>query len=1170
MTRAFFLIAGFFGWLLMVTGPVWADSVPVRGADHGDYGRLEFNWPSPVSYEAAIDGNRLIVRFSRTIQTDLSQAIGALRKYASDAFVNPDGQSVTVVLNRTWGLDYFDMGRSVIVDLLDEGGTAPLAPSPSAPLPVENITSPEPASSVPEINVRFGDHPTFSRVVFDWSVAPHYLIEEGDGTATLIFDRNARIDLAGVRRDLPNNVRGIDAFSEAGGLTVILEVPKGAGVKHFLSGPKVVLDIQNAPQETQRIAENPAPKAEEPPAPKPAKVAAVEKAEPVPPQEQKTTPTPQPETANKPMRLVPQSEAKLAPLPSAKPPTSTGQGGLPPGVIPSPPRPVKPEQTAAPEQKPAEPPSQTQGMPPSMDQTAQMADEGGMSPSMTSAQAVPGDALFSLTFNWDEPVAAAVFRRGGSLWAVFDKQSKQDTNALMQTAKGSLTAVDQIDSDNATLVRMETKPGLNPSMRRDGLAWILDFKQQSLKTRKEITARAETIGEAGRRLFIPVQQAGKAVPLRDPSAGDNLVIVPVIPLGHGVGQKREYPEFVLLPTGQGVVMRPRVDNIRVRPFVQGIELTSDTGLKITPMSAKAEAAAKIGAPGIVKRIFDTDTWRLGDVRQFEENKQKLQYDIATSKAVKRRAARMELAKFYLAQKMGHEAVAVLDLVAQEDEAMLARPEFRALRGAAQFLKSRFKEALQDLSHPSLAGNHEAEFWKAATQASIGQIKVAAEEMRRTGSILRKYPRNLKFPLGALAAETAITVGDVEQAQHFIDMLALDDPSPQEEGQLAYLEGRIAELSGDFDKAVERWEAAQLSAHRPSRAKAAYARAELLRKTEEFEAQDAIEALEKLRFAWRGDNFEFTLLRKLGGLYFQIDDFRNGLQTLRQAATYFRTHPQAPMVTQEMARAFRHLYLEGGADKLSPVTAIALFDEFKELTPAGDTGDLMIRRLADRLIGVDLLERAAKLLENQVQFRLSGEERARVGAKLALIYMQNRKLEQALTALDQTAVAGVPEELNLLRRHLRARTLMELGRTEQVALILANDESMEADLIRSELYWRKRDWPKAAQSLRRVLQGAGAKPNEPLDNKQAKYVMNLAVALTLGANERGVHRLRGNYEKAMEASPYADAFRLITSSDGRGLIDYRTVSQRVREVESFQSFMSAYKERLKATEQPSSG
>ena len=50
---------------------------------------------------------------------------------------------------------------------------------------------------------------------------------------------------------------------------------------------------------------------------------------------------------------------------------------------------------------------------------------------------------------------------------------------------------------------------------------------------------------------------------------------------------------------------------------------------------------------------------------------------------------------------------------------------------------------------------------------------------------------------------------------------------------------------------------------------------------------------------------------------------------------------------------------------------------------------MIRKLSDRLVAVDLLDRASQLLEHQVKFRLKGPERAKVGASLAFINLTNR-------------------------------------------------------------------------------------------------------------------------------------------------------------------------------------
>ena len=60
-----------------------------------------------------------------------------------------------------------------------------------------------------------------------------------------------------------------------------------------------------------------------------------------------------------------------------------------------------------------------------------------------------------------------------------------------------------------------------------------------------------------------------------------------------------------------------------------------------------------------------------------------------------------------------------------------------------------------------------------------------------------------------------------------------------------------------------------------------------------------------------------------------------------------------------------------------IDALSLFYDFRDLTPIGRRGDEMIRKLADRLVSVDLLDQAAELLQHQVDNRLQGAARAQV-------------------------------------------------------------------------------------------------------------------------------------------------------------------------------------------------
>ena len=248
--------------------------------------------------------------------------------------------------------------------------------------------------------------------------------------------------------------------------------------------------------------------------------------------------------------------------------------------------------------------------------------------------------------------------------------------------------------------------------------------------------------------------------------------------------------------------------------------------------------------------------------------------------------------------------------------------------------------------------------------------------------------------------------------------------------------------------------------------------------------------------------------------------------------------------------------------MPPVTAIAVYEEFKELTPAGVKGDEMIRKLADRLAGVDLLEQAAEILEGQIRFRLQGALKAEVGARLAVLYLLARYSDRALAALDATNETGQPDELVTQRRHLRARALMGLERQDEALEILKKDKAPDADLLRAEIFWRAGDWANASQALRKIVRASGAKKEKPLTVEQSQNVLNYAIALVLSGNERGLGRVRRDYGRALEATEFKDAFRLVSAPTAFGLIDPASVEQRVKLAEGFKTFLSAYKERLK--------
>jgi hypothetical protein len=286
-----------------------------------------------------------------------------------------------------------------------------------------------------------------------------------------------------------------------------------------------------------------------------------------------------------------------------------------------------------------------------------------------------------------------------------------------------------------------------------------------------------------------------------------------------------------------------------------------------------------------------------------------------------------------------------------------------------------------------------------------------------------------------------------------------------------------------------------------------------------------------------------------------------LAALRQAVTYFPDNPESRDLAYELTEEFSDIFTGGAAESMTPLQALALYDEFRELTPVGAAGDKIIEALADRLVKVDLLDRAARLLDRQVKFRLQGTEKARVGARLALILLLDRQPESAIAALDESVAPGLRRDLADERRRLRARAIFELGDAQGALKLLSDDRGREADLLRADIFWRTQEWVEAAKTFRSLV-GDSGRDGRRLTSEQANFIVNWAVALALSDNDNGLNRLRQIYGTQMDNTPFREAFRLITNNTDSGPDEFLRLSERFEEIGRFQAFLSSYRDKLK--------
>lgn len=207
------------------------EAVQTRGWAKSSYGRIVFDWPRPVSHKASINGNELVVQFDRPMRTSLDSAVRALGDYVTGGQISKDGRTATFNLAGAYRMDSFTSGASVIVDLRRTGTST------------RQMTGP---AGVRGLQVQVGQHPGFTRLVFDWGDEVEYSLRRNAGLISMRFDRYAPIDLQILDKALPKPTFGSpNARSTGGDLVVDLVVPAESYIRHFRDRGKVVLDVLN-------------------------------------------------------------------------------------------------------------------------------------------------------------------------------------------------------------------------------------------------------------------------------------------------------------------------------------------------------------------------------------------------------------------------------------------------------------------------------------------------------------------------------------------------------------------------------------------------------------------------------------------------------------------------------------------------------------------------------------------------------------------------------------------------------------------------------------------------------------------------------------------------------------------------------------------------------------
>ena len=757
-----------------------------------------------------------------------------------------------------------------------------------------------------------------------------------------------------------------------------------------------------------------------------------------------------------------------------------------------------------------------------------------------------------------DPARLAVFKRFGTLWLVLDTSAGGAIPPNVTGPHAQLLGLpNTMTFSGGSAYRFDLAEDKPVTVEKKGLTWriMLGGTELPLPAAAQLNVEVEEVSNKA-KLMAELKDGGKVIELQDPKAGDTLEVIPTSDPAQRIDDARRYADLEVIPAAIGMAVRPLNDDVHVNRIQDFVLVTAPNGLAATPNASAGPAAVESdSARRDETRLFDFPNWRKGGAAHLSQNAAELENRISrATKADDRTALLMKLALLYFANNFGHEALGVLNIIQDESPGMDKNPNFIALRGAASAMAGHYAEALSDLSTPAIQNHAEVSLWIGYAAAATEQWRMANRSFPADNYLLRQYPENIATPFTIYMAESALRLGHTDTAKTLLGSLDAMSAGFDQHSQAAvqYLKGEAARQAGDTKNAINLWRPVAFGLDRLYHTKASLALANLELQEKNIPLKDAIDRVDSLRFAWRGDGLEVQILQNLGALKIQDKKYLLGLEDMKSAAALADSmQGDGQSIRDDMGRIVSDLFLGGKAKDIAPLEAASVYTEFSDLMPKGADSALAAVSFADNLIAMDLLDKAEDLLAQQIKNpALPPEKLPALHNKLAAVYLLDSQPQKSLDALGTDSPATEERAL------LKARALSELGQTDDAIAALAPLASKDALKLKADVLWRAKKWDQAAATIETLLPTA---PTTPLPDADAQLVVNAAVAYKLAENQDGLADIKKRYAANMVGSPLASTFGVVTRPIGKSaLADRDTILKIAGEVDMFKDFLDSYK------------
>jgi tetratricopeptide (TPR) repeat protein len=1179
--------------ILILTGstyPGFCENDPVKGEASlwaaGGYARLVLKLADDVDSEVTTAGNIVVIQFKHPVDIPVEAIADALPDYVSSARRDPDGTAIRLSLARRVTVSTMSAGERIFVDLLPDSwvGAPPSLPpevvrelserarAAERALRVQRAT--DAAKKRPPTRVRASVQPTFVRFVFEMPDGITVSSVLNEQKLTLFFNAVLNFDLADAKVAAPANIASISQKISGENSAVEVALIGDVDVHSFREDRNYIIDVAFQPAEKPQTLlpsaaaapaapalavlapaaaapASTAPAAAAPLAAAPAPAAPIAAAPPapVPPVSEKPSDKTPPPPANDKATANPDKPAKEASVevkpeskPEIKPETAAKAS-----AAPETPRAAAPASAA--------PPPET----PKASAEAAPAPDIMASDNAASVSAIRDSEGLHVTFSFATVTPAALFRRADTVWLIFDTTKPIDLAPFKSNGGAIIAEVKLLPLPKGQAIRIRLNRPQMPSLVGDikggNANWTLTFADTMQTPTQPLAATRNITDPTLANVTVALAKPGRLHRVVDPEAGDTLLVVTAPPPVRGFIKRQDFVEMSLLESIQGVAIRPNSDDVTAEIAPDKITIGKPGGLTLSSVHAASERA-----PTAPKAIFDVADWDENKQGNFNAAQQARLEAAAALEADQRLPARMDLARFYLARGFYPEAKAVLDLALADAKPGAEDPAALIVHSVASSLMGRPGRALKDLANPVIGNNYDSQLWKALAYGRQGKWAEAREKFKSVEFAINSLPIDLQRIVISDAMRASLEVKDYSGADKRSSDLEVVGVPPEQKPAVSVMRGRLAEALGHDQDALTQYRIATASSDRQAAAEAKLCEIALRQRRNEISQADALRELETLEAVWRGDALEVRALEMMAQIYSDTGRYNEALAAYRTAT---RLDPNSEMSRQGQdasSALFAQIFLGSKGDDLPPVDALGMFYEFRELTPIGRRGDEMIRRLADRLVGVDLLDQAAELLQYQVDHRLEGAARAQVAARLAMVYLTNRKPDRAIAALRTTRIADLSGELRQQRLLLEARAQSDVGRHDLALDIISNISGREAIRLRSDIYWAARRWREASEQIE-LYYADRWRDFKPLNPMEKGDVIRAVVGYALAEDAIGLARFREKYAPLMSGDADRAAFETASKPTATTSAEFADIAKMAASVDTLDGFLRDMKTRF---------